>query len=437
MPTKPYTPCDNGSMALRHEDVAALLPFSGRKLGDLCRDNPNLLAFPGCLGANGDEIDTTSLFELGGETLQVGNTVGFWGVNGVHVHVHSRFDTADRQYFFHYMLQRVCGINVLNLQTLPDPEENLWEFLMYLFPLALKRAMAQGVFRAYRTFAHDDNHLRGPISISTFLRKDMPFCGRISYTTREHTPNNHVVQLVRHTIEFIRQRQSRLLVLDQETRQSVDMVVQLTPDYAVSQRNKVVAANLRPVRHPYYTEYTWLQSICLRILRHERLAFGTDDDKICGIVFDAAWLWEEYLAAVFAEHPWTRSFIHPQNKRGLKGINLFVDRASRRFPDFYDPSRRLVLDAKYKRGEGGVAREDLYQVISYVHVLKSSCGVLLYPAEKTGSVHEGTLAGYGGEIRRVFLGIPNHVDGSFSAFAEDMRGSEDAFVNKLMNTFGS
>ena len=35
-------------------------------------------------------------------------------------------------------------------------------------------------------------------------KKNIPFMGKIAYTTREHSYNNNLTQLVRHTIEYIK-----------------------------------------------------------------------------------------------------------------------------------------------------------------------------------------------------------------------------------------
>ena len=142
---------DNGDVKISDGVAMKLRRYAGLRLDVLCDENPSLLIFPNCLGDNGDKINEGRLFSLNGDCLSVGNIVGFWGVDDVNVRVHSRFDMDDRQYFFHYMLQRICKVNVIDMQTLPD-EEDLWDFLIYLFPMALKGAMRQGIFRAYRGF---------------------------------------------------------------------------------------------------------------------------------------------------------------------------------------------------------------------------------------------------------------------------------------------
>ena len=422
---------DNGDVKISDGVAMKLRRYAGLRLDALCGENPSLLIFPNCLGDNGDRINEGRLFSLNGDCLSVGNIVGFWGVDDVNVRVHSRFDMDDRQYFFHYMLQRICKVNVIDMQTLPD-EEDLWDFLIYLSPMALKGAMRQGIFRAYRVFRYDDDQVRGAIDVARYIRHDIPFSGRVSYSTREHTADNHVIQLVRHAVEFIRRRKPDILSVDGEMRQAVDTIVQLTPDYSEKSRQRIMAANLRPVRHPYYSAYTGLQRICLRILRHEKIAFGENDGRICGIVFDAAWLWEEYLNSLFEDAKGFTGVVHPMNKTCQNPVYFFEPKRGPHYPDFYDEKRRVVMDAKYKNPDNGIPREDLFQLISYIHVMAYRSGMLLYPSHATGFHDEGRLKGLGGHIGWASLMVPKAADcAEFRNFEAAIRNNEGEFLRLL------
>ena len=445
MRDKPIILKDNyESRELSDVEANKLLRFAGFSLKKLCSDNPSLLLFPDCLGDNGDGIDEP-LYSIVGKKLRTGNIVGFWGVDGVNVRVHSRFDDDGRQYFFHYMLQRIAGVNVFDLKTLPDPKNNIWNFLIYLFPMALKRAVKQGVFRAYRVFRYDDDRVKGAIDVPKFIRRDIPFAGRIAYTTREHTVNNHVLQLVRHTIEFVRRTAPALLSIDSEMRQAVDTVVQASPDYAECSRGRIIAANLRPVRHPFYSAYTGLQKLCLQILRHEELSFGESDGSICGVVFDAAWLWEEYLNSIFETDSRWNGMVHPRNKIKTDPVYFYKpdkhhkNYRSDHYPDFHDPTRKIVFDAKYKF-DNGIERNDLLQMVSYLHVLEYRAGVFLKPdPDETVYREDGTLATLRGETIGVAkLKIPNlkkskvdKTDG-YRVFASLLFNEEKLFHEKVM-----
>ena len=141
------------------------------------------------------------------------------------------------------------------------------------------------------------------------------------------------MQLIRHTIEFIKSdhRRSTILRNNAEIKEAIERVAEITPSYNAQDRQKIIFQNLRGSTHPYFTEYTFLRNLCLRILRHDKVSTGSDDQHIKGIVFDGAWLWEEYLATMLKNS----GFEHPENKIG-KGRRYLL-------------RRRLYLAYPFKR----------------------------------------------------------------------------------------
>ena len=59
--------------------------------------------------------------------------------------------------------------------------------------------------------------------------------------------------------------------------------------------------NKQPIRHAYYKEYRELQKLCLTILQQHKHYIGSNAEKIHGIIFDGAWLWEEYIDTLIHE----------------------------------------------------------------------------------------------------------------------------------------
>ena len=110
----------------------------------------------------------------------------------------------------------------------------------------------------------------------------------------------------------------------------------------------------------------------------EEVKYGETDEEICCILFDGAWLWEEYLNTILQKE----GFKHPENKKHKGGIYLFEDHSGIRYPDFYKDD--IVLDAKYKKLESyekvsKVNRDDLHQLITYITNLQASKGVFIAP----------------------------------------------------------
>jgi 5-methylcytosine-specific restriction endonuclease McrBC regulatory subunit McrC len=178
-----------------------------------------------------------------------------------------------------------------------------------------------------------------------------------------------------------------------------------------------------------------LQKLCFHILRHDSLRYGIEKDKIHGILFDGAWLWEEYLNTLLRNV----GFKHSENKLQKGQIKMFEDpkgeeiicRNSRKlYPDFYKDN--FILDAKYKHLNQGIGREDLYQVVTYMYCTKAENGGYIYPEEFSDEMSTYKLAGYGGFMYFLPVIIPNKVF-DYHEFVEKMRNSEKILKDRLLN----
>ena len=427
---------DNSRKDFEPKQLEEIRTFSGLPIKSIQQNgNPNLLVFPHSLSDCPDKIQDSMIFTIEGEnTLVTGNIMGFVGYKNTRLRIHSRFAKTDEQDFFlHYMLQRVFAVNLFDLNYTSD-QTSIFDFLIYLFPAFLKRAYRQGLYKEYQTHHYNDTHLRGRIDMAQHIRKNIPFSGNIAYQTREYAYNNDVTQLVRHTIEYIRLHPyaNGILQNDADTKEAVNAIVQATPTYNRQERLKVINRNLRPIWHPYYGEYRYLQQLCLQILRHEELKYGTTNDEIYGILFDGAWLWEEYLNTLFAPI----GFLHPRNKDSQGAIYLFNTnpQSAPRYPDFY--KQDFILDAKYKdytdKRVSEVDRNDLHQLITYLYIKQAAHGGLVYPSISSDTaIHSSTLCGYGGTISLYGMTIPQSVS-SWSDFQSSMLHNEETLIKHII-----
>ena len=420
---------------LTESQLAVLAPYAGISLEKLTKEKKDLLIFPHSLGANEDDIGKQNLFEIVGGKLKTGNLMGFFCIDDIPIAIHSRFDSSEKQFFLHYMLQKVLGINILNFKNQMGPDE-LWEFLIYVFPYCLERALRQGLFRAYRQHECNDSKVKGAVDVARHLKLNLPFNGKIAYRVREYSADNPVTQLIRHTIEFIRSdhRRSTILRCSAEIKDAVTQIVAVTPSYSGQERQKVIFQNLRSNNHPYFTEYTFLRNLCLRILRHDKVSIGNDDQHIKGIVFDGAWLWEEYLATMLTK----MGYEHPENKTGKGRRYLFKDNSGWIYPDFI--GENAVLDAKYKPlDDKKISREDRFQMISYMHVLKKDFGYLLYPFTPKNNSSENdsdekklkTLNGFGGQMGTIDFILPDASECEWGEYCNQMKNAEENFCKEV------
>ena len=303
---------------LNSQYIADLTPIANHSITHLLNENPNLLVFPQSL----ENYLNKPIFKIEGGKLYTNNIMGFVGRNTSKLTITSRFAKDDENDFFlHYMLQKVLAANIFNFEQSPNKKETIWDFWLYLFPYSLKKAYAQGLYKAYQRKQYNDANVKGTIDVKRHLLKNLPFAGKIAYTTKEHSYDNPLSQLIRHTIEYLRTHPigNALLNTDAEMRTMVSQFVFHTQNtYNKNARRKVIMANAKPFVHPYFTEYAPLQKICLNILNHEKLTFGEEKDKIHGLLFDGAWLWEEYLNTFLNE-----GFEHTEKLTGKGKKYLF------------------------------------------------------------------------------------------------------------------
>ena len=415
------------------EDFVAEYPKISQLLLDRTLDNlsqeDNIFIFPSDLEYSPDLDKDQKILETVNREIKTGNVIGFLGYGQERLTISSRFSSKSDDYFLHYLLQKVLNINLTSLDVGLSREERLYQLLIYLFPKYLEAAMRKGLYKEHQRFSHNDSHIKGVIDVVNHLKKNLPFTGNVTYTTREFTYDNPLIQLIRHTIEYIKTQKSFGAMLD-NSRETIAEVTRVTPSYKLADRAKFIRINkTKPLRHAYFREYRKLQELCLMILNREKHGFGYQEQKIHGILFDVAWLWEEYVHTLL-----TKDFIHPRNKEKKGGISVFSDRERKVFPDFYHQNHKIVLDAKYKKlelTEKGINREDLFQLISYSYILEAEQAGLVFPSkEKVVDNEIGNLAGYGALLKKWSIQIPGQAE-SFEDFVRRIESSEKVFIENL------
>ena len=425
------------AVTFQRKDVAALFPIADKTIAELCKENENLLIFPYSIETSCDKIcdsPVMSILNTGApDKVQIttGNVMGFIGIDNLQIKIKSRFDEGRDDFFLHYMLQKVLSLNLFDLKH-NDEQEDIFDFIMFMFPYLLKAAMNQGVYREYKNFKHNDSNLKGTIDIGRHIARNFPFVGNIAYATREYSHDNNMSELIRHTIEFMKTKRYGQLVLniDRETIENVKIIIAHTPSYNKNERSSIISKNLRAKVHPYYTEYRPLQTLCLQILRMEEVKYGESSDEICGILFDGAWLWEEYVNTILSNH----GFKHPENKLHKGGIYLFDEHSGIRYPDFYKDD--MVLDAKYKRlgsydKVSKLDRNDIHQVMAYMTTLKVNRGGFVAPlVQNQSKVPTSHLKGSAATLSIFGIEICKSAT-SYAEFCEKMGEMEDRFVESL------
>lgn len=397
-------------------------------------EREGIFVFPE-LVKNADDItrDQTILQSFN-DCYRTGNIMGFLGYGDERLIIESRFSENNEDFLFRYLLEHVLDFpNIVDLTSDANEDDRLFSFLLFLFPYYLKKAMRKGLYKKYIRREYNGGSVRGTIEIPRHIKENTPFRGNVAYRQREFSYDNSLTELVRHTIEFIKGKTYGNTLLA-KTKDEVAIVKDATPGYRFCDRQRIVEENKKnAIRHAYFREYLALQRLCILILRRQKHQIGFGTRQIYGILFDGAWLWEQYVYSLLRDE-----FYHPMNKAGKGAQWLFYKNIGLIYPDFvsHDTTNRIIADAKYKPADN-IGNRDYLQVLAYMFRFDAQLGYYLYPeTEKSEDMrfrmNRGTTFEQNVRPRddvlviKHGLRIPGRVSG-YAEFTEKMKDSEQEF----------
>lgn len=402
-------------------------------------DAEGIFVFPERLTETDDLIREQMILQSINDSYCTGNVMGFIGLGDERISITSRFSNGKEDYFFQYLLEKVLDFpNIIDFETDSNQEDQIFNLLIFLFPHYLKLAMRKGLYKTYLRKHYNDGHVKGTIEISRHISQNTPFIGKIAYSQREYSYDNSLIELVRHTVEFIYRKPYGQQLL-RKVKEETNLIISATPGYESYDRGKIIAKNKRnPIRHAYYREYRALQQLCLLILQHQKHQIGFGSRKLYGILFDGAWLWEEYINLLIGDF-----YYHPMNKAGYGAQRLFNQNTGLIYPDFISrqPVNRTIADAKYKP-IGNIGNRDYLQLLAYMMRFDAPKGFYLYPESGTHAdvelrLNQGTTFEHNISPRTDILVIKHGLKipdctSSYEMFRALMKKSEDQFLMLMM-----
>lgn len=437
----------------KEKEKSLLTSLSAKTIKELNENtSEGILVYPHSFAQCKDKLEDLKILDYNKSILQTYNLIGFVGNGTAQIEINSRFSKLEKttnnekvqDYFLYYMLSKVFSVNVVNMNVDGGSLKEL-DLLIFIFPRLLKEALRQGVFKQYVKREYNDANVKGTINISKHIRFNYPANGRIAYSTKEFSYDNKITQLIRHTIEYLYTLPMghALLNGDKEIQECVRLITQSTFLYQKSNRLKVITENNKPLSHPYYTNYKALQSLCLAILKKERISHGLQNNKVHGILIDASWLWEEYVATIVKE----LGLNHHTSKNGFK---LFKNTdTGKKFqtiiPDYVwtlNNEKNIIADAKYipleRYDNLDVERASAiyYKTIMYMYRFATNIGYLLYPYSKEENISDTDIIDYEIDndkdchLYKIRLIIPE-CGNNYSEFKTNIAENEQVFINNL------
>ena len=336
-----------------------------------------------------DELIISTRMQDDGLYVQTGNFIGSFSHNGIDIEISSRFSNK----FLERMLNFANNIYVddVSLGKSIDAKKNLSKIVIYyLFIQTLERAFLLGLPKEYKDKSYHEAKVMGKVDMAKFIKKDVPFAGKISSTNRERQDTGNIV-LVLHKALKIVQKESKELIKPvintlsylNETRESR----LVTPNVINN------ALNSRALYNPIYAPYKKILEYAKLIIENEDTGTKSNGKQNLGFLVDVAELFEIYIRKLLQKEFKDWSVTSPK-------IELYKDKffARKIIPDIVMSSgdKVLVFDTKYKRmnirgkdqyGLGDVDRNDFFQINTYMSYYQNQgkkviAGGLLYPMDK-------------------------------------------------------
>ncbi|MDM1551184.1 McrC family protein [Empedobacter falsenii] len=341
--------------------------------------------------------------------------------------------------FLKRMLNFVNDIYVDNEQakTKKDEVENQFLFIIaHLFIQSLEKAVVLGLPQQYQKQQERSHKVRGSINFNDYLKRDIPFQGKLTTTFREQKYIQEIIDVLYLALRklesvFGKEIHSRLLGLSQLLKQHYSGRF---ANYEVIQKAKTH----QTINNPIYNGFKKVLEYAEIILLNKDLMPDNDKQNLAttGYLFDIAELYEIYLEKLLSRNfpDWFVS--------GQVEIPIYQKQFYRRsiFPDLimkHEISGKIIaLDAKFKKMDmqnKDIDRADLHQIHSYSGYYHKDLIVsgLIYPLSKQIDIdksHSDTLYGNNdNDVQFIVDGVYVHENQLMSELIEN----ENIFIKRM------
>lgn len=367
--------------------------------------------------------------------IQTGLYAGVLFHKGCRINITTRYGDT----FLKRMLNFVNDIYVDNeqIQAKKDETENQFLFIIaHLFIQSLEKAVVLGLPQQYQKQQERSQKVRGSINFNDYLKRDIPFQGKLTTTFRERIYVQEIVDILYLALRklesvFGKEIHSRLLGLGQLLKQQYSGCF---VNYETIQKAK----RHQSIYNPMYRGFKKVLEYAEIILLNKDLM--PDDEKqnltTSGYLFDIAELYEIYLEKLLSKN-FPEWFVSGQVELPIYQ-KQFYHRSF--FPDLImkhkTSGKIIVLDAKFKRIEmqnRDVDRADLHQIHSYSGYYKNEliASGLIYPLSKKLNLdksHSNSL--YGNDNNNIgFIVDGIYVDENQTM--DSLIESENRFVKRM------
>ena len=270
-----------------------------------------------------------------------------------------------------------------------ENKNNSFPLIEYLFLSSLQRVSVLGLPQEYSKQRYHDLKVHGGLDIQNFIKKDIPFKGKISSQKNERHYVQCIVDVLYAAMKACKGE------IERDFRRLSLIKNELSSSYSgkfPSQQTIQKAQNHKSLYNPMYADFKRTLTFAEIVIRRNTVLPDKSKNaknKASGYLLDVASLWEVYLETVLRDALKEEWDVSAQEELNLYN-GCFFERSN--YPDLVlrkkdDPSKVIILDAKFKKMRfinADVDRNDLHQIHSYAGYYRERgdtvvlCG-LIYP----------------------------------------------------------
>ncbi|MCC5916414.1 MAG: hypothetical protein JJU02_03710 [Cryomorphaceae bacterium] len=367
--------------------------------------------------------------------IQTGLYAGVLFHKGCKINITTKYGDT----FLKRMLNFVNDIYVDNeqIKAKKDETENQFLFIIaHLFIQSLEKAVVLGLPQQYQKHQERSQKVRGSINFNDYLKRDIPFQGKLTTSFRERVYVQEIVDVLYLALKklesvFGKEIHSRLLGLSQLLKQQYSGRF---ANYESIQKAK----SHQTLSNPMYSSFKKVMEYAEIILLNKDLMPDNEKQNLAttGYLFDIAELYEIYLEKLLNRN-FPEWFVSGQVE-----IPIYQKQFYRRsiFPDLIMKHKKsgkiIALDAKFKKMElqnKDIDRADLHQIHSYSGHYQNNliASGLIYPLSKQLDIdksHSGTLYGNNdNDIRFIVDGVYVYENQTMDELIEN----ENIFIKRM------
>jgi len=385
-------------------------------------------------------------------TVKTGNYVGLfsWG-NNLEINIGSRFGNV----FLTRMLNFANDIFLDDVNVAGDLDKksklDISRFIIfYMFVQRLEKAFLLGLPKTYQSIRHHEIMLKGKIDINRFVKRDIPFKGKISSVSREQREIPEIIDVLFKAVKILDNfgfPTQHILNIKSHLKQ------QFSGKY-VSNHVITKARESKALQNPIFAPYKKVLEYAEIIIKGDNIKPKADGKKESfGYLINIAELFEIYITKLLQkEFPdWSVESPH---------IALYDNQFYKRkiIPDIVmqKGNQVMVFDTKYKRmnfkgtehGNWDVDRNDFFQIHTYASYYQNSnthliCAGLLYPLQgkpdSQNCVSDNLLGNTGCKfiVDGIDLSFLNNTTQKNSLSMLNIKNSEMEFIRRIHEIINS